>query len=139
MAVPQGWSDSSGVLVAPNGVPVHDGFREAVENDPNFDPANWPQEAEYNANPVQYHVADSGNGDRQVFRDTVYWWTPHYGVIVERYPGLELDAAYKLIAQLQANPPAPVPPVPAPNITDALSQLEAVSTALASAIHDLKQ
>lgn len=144
MGVPQGWSDANGVLVAPNGVPVHDGFRNAVENDPHFDPANWPQEAEYNANPVQYHVADSGNGDRQAFRDTVYWWTPHYGVIVEKYPGLELDAAYKLIAAQQAEIATlkAQPPTPAPvdisalltainNIPDAIGQAAGQATAAA--------
>lgn len=148
MGIPQGWSDANGILTAPNGVPVHDGFRHAVENDPHFDPANLPNEAEYNANPVQFHRPDLGNGDRQTFRDTVFWWTPAMGVIVEKFPGLELDAAYKLIAQQQAEVDAlkANPPTPMPNIVDAVAQLEAaqsaataIGTSLGKALSDLKQ
>lgn len=98
MGIPQGWKDVNGVLIAPNNVPVHDGFRVAIENDPNFDPANMPNEAEYNANPVQLHRPDLGSGDRQTFRDDDFWWTAQMGVVREKYIGLELDAAYKQIA-----------------------------------------
>jgi len=140
MPIPNGWKDVNGVLIAPNNVPVHDGFRSAIENDPNFNPANWPNEAEYNANPVQYHVADSGNGDRQTYRDTVYWYTRKYGVVVEQYPGLELGATYKRIAaqdaeiaalkaQLaQAQQPAPV------DTTALVAAINAIPDSIASAV-----
>lgn len=146
MPIPQGWTDSNGILAAPNGVPVHDGFRSAVENDPNFDPANLPQEAEYNANPVQYHVSDSGNGDRQTFRDTVYWWTPKYGVVVEKFPGLELDATYKLIAAqqaeidaLKANPPAPMPVDTSTVIADIHAIADGIAPLVAKALVDISK
>jgi len=149
MGVPTGWKDVNGVLIAPNNVPVHDGFRAAIEDDPGFDPANVPNEAEYNANPVMLHRPDLGNGDRQTFRDGAYYWTSQIGVVWEKYPGLEIDACYKRIAAQQAEitalkaqlaqvqQPAPVDTTA---LVAAINQIpDAIAPAVAAALVEAKK
>lgn len=109
--VPNGWKDAGGILTAPNGVQIHQGFRDFILNHP-WDAGNVPQEVEYNTSPVQLHNPGLGAGDRQVYRDSLLWWTQAKGVVNEPYIGLELDAAYKRITALEtqlAKQPAPVP------------------------------
>lgn len=111
MGIPTGWKkNAAGALVAPNGVIIRNGFEQCIETH-SWDAGNIPQEAEYNVPQVLLHNPAVGGGDRQVFRDSLLWWTQAKGVVNEPYMGLELDAAYKRIAQLeqQSAQPAPAP------------------------------
>lgn len=144
MGIPAGWKDVNGVLVAPNNVPVHNGFRAAIERDPGFDPANVPNEAEYNANPVMIHRPDLGDGDRQTFRDGAYYWTSRMGVVWEKYPGLEIDACYKRIAAQDAEIAAlkaqQTTPVDTSTVEADINAIaDAVAAPVAKALADLKK
>lgn len=138
MPIPQGWSDDGHTLRAKNTVPVVMGFREHILQAASWDGDNVPQEAEYHSDQVLLHNASVGAGQRQVFRDTMLWYTTAKGVVQEPYLGLEVDAAYKQItaleeqiAQLKAAPPAPAPAAPEDwkkQVSDAVDQ--ALSTTL---------
>ena len=120
--IPTGWKDDGTTLTAPNGVKVVAGFRSYVLS-ATWAAGNVPCEAEYHTDLVLLHNAFVGAGSRQVFRDGFLWYTPSKGVVYEPYTGLELDAAYKLIAQLQAATQTSV------NASNALSELNtAIST-----------
>lgn len=115
--IPSGWTDNGTTLTAPNGIPIQYGFRAYILSH-QWDPQNGPLEAEYHADPVQYHNVALGAGQRQCFRDGLLWWTQEKGVIYEPYMGLEVNVCYQKIAALQAaidglknTPPTP-PPVP---------------------------
>ncbi|HEY1353205.1 MAG TPA: glycoside hydrolase family 25 protein [Ktedonobacteraceae bacterium] len=100
--LPSGWHDDGTTLTAPNGVPVILGFRAHILNAPSWDANNMPQEAEHHTDPVLLHNVVLGAGQRQCFRDGLLWYTDAKGVVWEPHPGLELDAAYRQIATLQA-------------------------------------
>ncbi len=122
MGAPDGWSDNGSVLKAPNGVEVVLGFRDHILRTV-WDKDNMPLEAEYNADPVLIHAPGWGAGQRQMFRDTMLWWTEKAGVIEEPYVGAELDAAYKMIDQLHAVPPPPPTPE---NVKPVIDQVIAI-------------
>jgi hypothetical protein len=109
MAIPTGWTDNNSTLTAPNGIKVVLGFRDYILSHP-WDAGNIPLETEYHASPVLLHNAGIGDGQRQVFRDGMLWYTAAKGVVWEPYDGLELDACYKLITSLQAQATTPVRP-----------------------------
>jgi hypothetical protein len=121
--VPAGWHDDGSKLTAPNGVPVVFGFRSHILNAPSWDPGNVPQEAEYHTDQVLLHNASVGAGQRQVFRDGMLWFTPAKGVVWEPYLGLELDAAYRQIAALQAQ-------LASTNVAQAIKDVEDLSNTL---------
>lgn len=137
MPVPTGWKIETvnGVqrLVAPNGHYTIAGFAAAIENAPNWDPANTPNEEEYTTPQVLLHNAGVGAGSRQTYRDGEYWWTEAKGVVWEPFVGLELKACYDLIASQQAEIAAlkaaqPTPtPAPQPNVT-AIADLQTLRT-----------
>lgn len=106
MPVPAGWQQETvnGTvrLVAPNGHYAIEGIAAAIENNPNFNPANQPNEEEYTTPQVLLHNASVGGGSRQTYRDGFYWWTPAKGVVWEPFTGLELKTCYDLIAAQQA-------------------------------------
>lgn len=129
--VPAGWTDDGTTLTALNGHKIVLGFREWVLSH-SWDASNQPLEEEWHASPLEFSNLDLGDGQKQGFNQTTLEWTPVRGVF-EAWQGQEIIALRNALAK------ATVPPPPAPNIADALTQLEAASTALASAIHDLKQ
>lgn len=133
MPIPAGWSDNGTTLTASNKVPVVAGFRQHILNAASWNSGNVPQEAEYHADQVLLHNAAVGAGQRQLFRDTLLWYTPAKNVVEEPYMGLELDAAYKQIAALQAQLAAQQQPAPAPAPVDT-TQVEADINAIADAI-----
>jgi N-acetyl-anhydromuramyl-L-alanine amidase AmpD len=94
--IPQGWTDNpqTGVLTAPNGHTVIQGFRGWVLTH-NWDPANVPLEEVEAANPVEdyYNQAVNG-GTRQLFEYSELAWTSARGVYVVGI-GNELRGARK--------------------------------------------
>lgn len=131
MPVPQGWNDSNGVLTAPNHVPVVRGFRSAIITSASWDSGNVPLEPEVGVKQVLLHNPSVGSGTRQLFRDSLLWYTSLHGVVNEQQLGSELDAAYTAIAALQvqlATLPAPSPVVvpPPPVDAGALDHLKAL-------------
>ncbi len=131
--IPAGWHDDGTTLTAPNGVPVVLGFRAHILNAPSWDAGNMPQEAEYHADQVLLHNIAIGAGQRQCFRDGMLWYTTAKGVVWEPFLGLELDAAYKQIATLQAQITQlsqPVPAQPTANVAQAINDVEALTNTL---------
>lgn len=98
--IPQGWKDDGTTLTAPNNIPVVRGFRDHVLTS-NWDPNNWPLNAEYAANPVEQSNPSLGTGTAQDFRWKRLEWTAKSGVI-EGWIGQELVWYIKQYAQLQA-------------------------------------
>jgi hypothetical protein len=96
--IPQGWKDDGAALSAPNGHRVISGFRNYILSH-EWDGGNVPLGEEYRADPVQLHRPDLGAGVRQLFRDGVLWYVEGLGPVYEAYLGLELDAAYQLLAE----------------------------------------
>jgi len=139
MPQPQGWHDDGSTLTAPNGEKVVLGFRSHIMAAPTWDTGNQPQEAEYHADQVLLHNASVGAGQRQCFRDTMLWYTDKQGVVEEPYLGLEIDAAYKRIATLEAQvAQAPKPTVnTSVNVSDAITQIHSIEVAETTALKDL--
>lgn len=127
--VPNGWKDDGNTLTAPNGQQMVMGFRQLVLNS-EWDPADVPNEHEYNVSQVLLHNASVGSGDRQTTRDHLLWWTEKDGVHNEPYLGLELFAAYNLINQLHSA--TPVPPAVTKLIGIILQAASGMNTALSS-------
>lgn len=127
--VPAGWHDDGTTLTASNGVRVVLGFRAHILNAPSWDPGNVPQEAEYHTDQVLLHDVSLGAGQRQCFRDGILWYTAAKGVVWEPFLGLELDAAYRQIAALQAQIQTG-PSQPAANVVQAINDLEGLATIL---------
>lgn len=128
--IPAGWHDDGTTLAAPNGVPVIRGFRSHILNAPSWDAGNLPQEAEYHTDQVLLHDTAVGAGQRQCFRDGILWYTDAKGVVWEPSLGLELDAAYKQIAALQAQLQASPSQQPMANVAQAINDLEGLATTL---------
>jgi len=103
--IPAGWQDDGTTLTAPNGVPIVLGFRAHILQTASWDAGNQPCEPEYHVDQVLLHDASVGSGQRQCFRDGLFWYTSARGVVWEPNPGLELDAAYRRITTLQAHTP----------------------------------
>lgn len=99
--VPTGWHDDGQTLTAPNGVSVKYGFRAYILAN-NWDASDIPLGGEYHADSVLIHNTDVGPGARLLCKKTYLWYTDKLGVKREPYTSWELDAAYKLIAQQQA-------------------------------------
>lgn len=139
MPQPQGWHDDGTTLIATNGVKVVLGFRGHILAAPTWDAANVPQEAEEHANQVLLHNVSVGAGQRQCFRDSLLWYTDKQGVVEEPYLGMEIDAAYKRIATLEAQlAQAQQPTINAAiNTTDAVAQIRSIIVAAGTALKDL--
>lgn len=118
--VPAGWHDDGHTLTAPNGHKVVLGFRQHILNAQSWNADNQPLEEEYHANQVLLHNASIGGGQVQLFRDNMFYWTQAKGVIDEPYLGLEIKAAYDLIAQQQTEIAALKAAQPKPPDTTAL-------------------
>ena len=100
--IPQGWSDANNVLIAPNNVPVTDGFRQFVlEN--SWDKNNWPIKAAEGKTPLQLSNTSLGGGTRQLFRWTTLGWTPNLGVF-DIWTGEEIMALEAKIVSLETPP-----------------------------------
>ena len=135
--IPQNWKDDGHTLMAPNGVPVVLGFRDHILQASSWDSGNTPCESEYHTNSVLLHNASVGAGSAQLFRDCLLWYTQAKGVVQEPFMGLELDAAYKFIAQLTQEIAAlkAQTPQPAPVDTTALvSAINAIPDAIAPVV-----
>jgi len=78
--IPQGWTDQNGVLTAPNGHHVIQGFRDYVLSH-NWDPQNVPLEDVEAVSAVEDYYASTG-GTRQLFNYTELAWTSARGVYV---------------------------------------------------------
>lgn len=144
MGVPQGWRDDGTTLTAPNGHFLQHGFRNAVLDAPAWDPGDQPNEEEYGTPQVLLHNASVGGGTRVTTRDHLLWWTQGAGVIQEPYPGLELKAAYDLIAAqqaeiatLKAQQTAPVDTSTVEADINAIA--DAIAAPVAKALADLKK
>lgn len=133
MPVPTGWSDNGTTLTASNKVPVVAGFRQHILNAASWDSGNVPQESEYHTDQVLLHNAAVGAGQRQVFRDTLLWYTTAKGVVEEPYVGLELDAAYKQIDALKAQLAQQQTPAPADNAA-LIAAINAIPDAIAGPV-----
>ena len=144
--IPGGWKDDGKTLVAPNGVPVIQGFREWILGH-QWEADNWPLKPEQviGAGSIEPGNASIGPGSRQNFRKTSLGWTQKMGVYViwvgQDVVALEsqLAAANAHINQLEAQvkqlqdqsaptPPAPTPPDP--KASEALSALVELAKAL---------
>lgn len=97
--IPQGWKDDGTTLTAPNNIPVVRGFRDHVLTS-NWEPNNWPLNAEYAANPVEQSNPSLGAGTAQDFRWKRLEWTAKNGVM-EGWIGQELIWYQQRYAQLQ--------------------------------------
>lgn len=86
--IPQGWTDDGTTLTAPNGLSVVLGFRDHVLNS-NWDPANWPVEAETHQLILEQSNSNLGAGQRQRFRWITLEYTPKTGIF-EAWTGPEL-------------------------------------------------
>jgi hypothetical protein len=149
--IPNGWAEQTvnGVvrLVCPNGHYAIAGFRNHIESDATWNPANQLLEEEYQTDQVQLHNLSLGAGSRVTTRDKVLWYTVKQGVIDESELGAELKACYDQIAAQQAEiATLKAAAVIMPNVADAVSQLEAaqaangvIGTSLVKALTDLKQ
>ena len=80
--VPQGWTDTNGVLTAPNGVKVVHGFRDWVLSHI-WDPENYPLGAEFGTSLLEASNPSLGGGSQQLFRWTMLGYTTQRGVFVE--------------------------------------------------------
>ena len=144
--IPGGWKDDGKTLVAPNGVPVIQGFREWILGH-QWEADNWPLKPEQviGAGSIEPGNASIGPGSRQNFRKTSLGWTQKMGVYViwvgQDVVALEsqLAAANQHVAQLEAqvkqlenqqqNQP-PAPSEPDPKASEALSALVELAKAL---------
>ena len=100
MTIPTGWTDDGTTLKAPDGTPVHLGFRDHVLAN-NWDPANIPLEAEQHLPILEQSNPGLGSGQRQIFRLESLEYTPKMGVF-EGWIGQELLWYQKQHALLQA-------------------------------------
>lgn len=98
--IPQGWHDDGTILTAPNNVPVKLGFRQYILTR-NWDPNNWPLQAEQGTAQLELSNPALGGGTWQPFRWTVLEWDAHRGV-QEMWTGQEILAERGHIAELQA-------------------------------------
>lgn len=116
VGIPQGWSDKNGILIAPNGFQVVQGFRNYILNNP-WEAWNWPVESEHGQTPLELSNTSLGGGTQQLFRAYPLGWTPSRGVFPE-WTGPEILALRAKIADLEAQiaklttPPTP-PTAPA--------------------------
>ena len=97
--VPQGWKDDGKTLVAPNGVPVVQGFRDYVLAH-NWEAHNWPLAPEQviTSGSIEPGNASIGPGSRQDFRLTSLGWTEARNVYVI-YVGQDIQALnHQLVA-----------------------------------------
>ena len=109
MTVPSGWKDDGKTLLAPNGIPVVQGFREYVLGH-SWDAHNWPLAPEQvtTSGSIEPGNASIGPGSRQDFRLTSLGWTETRNVYVIyvgqdiQALGRQLSAANARIAQLEA-------------------------------------
>jgi hypothetical protein len=141
MAVPSGWKDDGKTLVAPNGIPVVQGFREDVLAH-NWDAHNWPLAPEQvtTSGSIEPGNASIGPGSRQDFRLTALGWTQARNVYVIyvgqdiQALGRQLAAANQHTGQLEAQvqqlqqqtPPDP----PDPKAAESLAALVELAKAL---------
>lgn len=132
MPVPTGWSDNGTTLTASNKVPVVAGFRQHILNAASWDSGNQPQETEYHTDQVLLHNPGVGVGQRQMFRDTMLWYTTAKGVVEEKQMGLELDTAYKQIAALKAQLAQQQQPASV-DTTQAVADVQAIADAVGQA------
>lgn len=144
--IPNGWKDNGTTLTAPNGIPVVAGFRDHILNASSWDAGNTPCESEYHTDQVLLHNPSVGGGQRQCFRDTLLWWTSKAGVVEEPYIGLEMDAAYRIIAtqqaqiaQLKTQPPTSAPVDTSTVEADINAIADAIAAPVAKALADLKK
>lgn len=83
MGVPAGWKDDGTTLVAPNGMPVKQGFRDfALAYPGGWEAANFPLAAERGVASVEPGNPAVGAGTRQDFRWRSLGWTPTRNVYV---------------------------------------------------------
>lgn len=114
--IPTGWIDKNGVLIAPNGFQVVQGFRDYILNN-QWEAWNWPVENEHGQTPLEISNTKLGGGTQQLFRAYPLGWTPSRGVFTE-WTGPEILALRAKIADLEAQiaklttPPTP-PTAPA--------------------------
>ena len=103
MAVPEGWKDDGKTLVAPNGIPVVQGFREYVLAQ-NWDAHNWPVAPEQvvTSGSIEPGNASIGPGSRQDFRVTSLGWTEARNVYVI-YVGQDVQALTHQLAAANAH------------------------------------
>jgi hypothetical protein len=127
--VPSGWSDDGATLKAPNGIAIIKGFREFVLNN-QWDPQNYPLEAERGADPIEISNPGLGAGTLQTFRWSRLEWIPARGVFVA-WLGQE---ALALEAKLAAIQPAPITAGAANAI---VSDLEAIVKSAQDALSQL--
>ena len=80
--IPQGWTDTNGVLTAPNGVHVVHGFRDYVLSH-NWDPGNIPLDAEFGTSFLEASNPSLGGGTQQLFNWTMLGYTTQRGVFFE--------------------------------------------------------
>jgi hypothetical protein len=105
--IPTGWTDDGHTLTAPNGHKVVLGFRDYAINHP-WDAGNVPLSEEYHATAVLLHNPALGDGQVQLFRDGMFWYTTAKGVVWEPYLGLEIQACYNALKAAQLPVPTPV-------------------------------
>jgi len=96
--VPAGWRDDQerGVLHAPNGYVVIQGFRSYVLSHP-WAADNWPLENEHHCEQLERSNAALGGGSIQRFRKTTLEWTPRAG-LAEQWMGVELMEVEHLLS-----------------------------------------
>lgn len=94
VAVPDGWQDKNGVVMAPNGVSVKQGFADFIRKH-EWDGKNQPIENEQAADPVEDGFnQDPNSGTRQLFNYSELAWTSKRGVYLVGI-GNELKAVRK--------------------------------------------
>jgi hypothetical protein len=106
--IPQNWMDNGTTLVAPNGHKVVLGFRDHILNT-TWDAGNVPLSEEYHATAVLLHNPALGDGQVQLCRDGMFWYTTAKGVVWEPYLGLEIQACYNALKAAQPPIPTPTP------------------------------
>ena len=135
VTIPQGWVDDGQTLRSPNNIPIVRGFRDYVLSH-NWNPDNWPLEAEQGMSRLEASNASLGGGTQQIFRWSMLGWTTARGVF-EEWTGQELlytrqqytqiYAAYQqLKAQVQQNQPAQ-PPAPDPMVQKLTDRIQAIA------------
>ena len=134
--VPQGWSDDGSTLKAPDGTPVHLGFRDHVLSSGNWDPANVPLEPEQHLSIIEQSNPGLGAGQRQIFRWKSLEYTPKMGVF-EGWLGQELMWYIKQYAALQAQIVDLQKQIAAMQPDAAVVALAALQAKVAQAIEDL--
>lgn len=97
--IPIGWKDNpqTGILTAPNGVPIVKGFREYILQH-GWDANNWPLVPEQASTPLEMSNPGLGGGTRQIFRWKMLEWTQDRGVF-EAWVGQELLATQMALHQ----------------------------------------